>query len=643
MVRPAQTSSPFRLVKTDGHRLRDRFAKIAGTVAEKALGLSLLDRLYEVARLPDPSVPGAADKFLERAFRVLKIDLDLPEGSLERVPTEGSLLVVANHPFGAVEGLLLAAMLRRIRPDVKFLANHLLGRIPELRELFFLVDPFGNDSSAKSNRAPMRDAMRWLKDGGALAVFPSGEVSHRDWKHKTVVDPEWSETIGRMQRRAKAPVVPVYFGGANGKVFQMAGMVHPLLRTALLPRQLINKRGCHFPARIGALIPAQQLARFESDRELVDYLRLRTYILGKGETKGGPGKQRHGDEHSEHQPLPHRKRAIGLRRVGNRKKLAFERVASPVDPERLAGDVAGLPEANRLIQQSGLEIWTAKAEQIPYVLHEIGRLREETFRLVGEGTGRSLDLDRFDQHYLHLFLWKPETREVAGAYRLGLVDELMAKGGRDLLYTSTLFDLDERFVEHVNPGLELGRSFVRKEFQRSFLPLLMLWRGITLWMSYNPRYRRLFGPVSISAEHHAVARDLMVNHLRCKHFENGLAAWVKPRNPLPDRITRRSRLLEWTDSMLLDIQGVSAMVAELESDGKGVPVLLKEYLKLGGKMVGFNIDPDFNFAIDGLVLVDMDTCESRLLRKYMGRDGAQRFLEGAPEGETPDGETPNGA
>lgn len=640
MVRPAQTTSPFRLVKSDGHRLRDRFAKLAGTVAEKALGLTLLDRLYEVARLPDPTVPGAADRFLERAFRVLKIDLDLPDGSLDRIPKDGSLLVVANHPFGAVEGLLLAAMLRRARPDVKFLANHLLGRIPELRELFFLVDPFGNDDSAKSNRAPMRDAMRWIKNGGALAVFPSGEVSHRDWKHKTIVDPEWSETIGRMQRRAKAPVVPVYFGGANGKVFQMAGLVHPRLRTALLPRQLINKRGCHFPARIGALIPARQLEHFETDRELVDYLRLRTYILGKGETKDGPERSKHAagkDDAAEPgapESLPHRQRAIGLRRVGNKKKRAFERIASAVDPARLAGDVEALPESNLLIDQGGLQVWTAQAEQIPYVLHEIGRLREETFRMVGEGTGRSLDLDRFDQHYLHLFLWKPETREVAGAYRLGLVDELLAKGGSDLLYTSTLFDMDERFLQYVNPGLELGRSFVRKEFQRSFLPLLMLWRGITTWMSFHPRYRRLFGPVSISADHHAVARDLMVNHLRSQHFENGLAAWVNPRNPMPDRITRRSRLLEWTDSMLLDIQGVSAMVAELESDGKGVPVLLKEYLKLGGKMVGFNIDPDFNFAIDGLVMVDMDTCESRLIRKYMGKDGAKRFIEGAPQRES---------
>ncbi|MDA0935395.1 MAG: GNAT family N-acetyltransferase, partial [Planctomycetota bacterium] len=270
--------------------------------------------------------------------------------------------------------------------------------------------------------------------------------------------------------------------------------------------------------------------------------------------------------------------------------------------------------------------WLATADRLPHVLPEIGRLREETFRAVGEGTGQETDLDRFDRDYLHLFLWEPKTQRIAGAYRLGPTDRLLARGGLSALYTSTLFDMDRAFVEHVTPGLELGRSFVCADFQRSFMPLLLLWRGIGEFVARNPQYHRLFGPVSISASYDAASRDLIVEHLRAHQFAPEFADLVRARRPHQSDQARRFGL-SWTPSMLRDLSEVSAMVADMERDAKGVPVLIREYLKLGGKIIGFNVDPDFANVVDGLVLVDLAETERRLLVRYMGAEGADRFLD----------------
>ena len=299
-------------------------------------------------------------------------------------------------------------------------------------------------------------------------------------------------------------------------------------------------------------------------------------------------------------------------------KIEPEPIASPQFPEFLAREIERLPGDRKLLENGPFDAYLASAREIPVVLFEIGRLREEAFRAVGEGTSRAVDLDAFDAHYFHLFLWDREKRAVAGAYRLGLVDAILATRGADGLYTSTLFTYRPELLAHLSPALELGRSFVRLEYQKTYSALLLLWKGIGEFLARNPRYRRLLGAVSISADYDERSRRLMVDVLR-RHYR--LLPWssqVRPRRP-----PRLGGLESATDP---DLDELDRRVTEIEDGARGVPVLLRQYLKLGGKVLGFNVDPSFANALDGLMVVDLVATDPRLLERYLGRTGAVAYL-----------------
>lgn len=259
------------------------------------------------------------------------------------------------------------------------------------------------------------------------------------------------------------------------------------------------------------------------------------------------------------------------------------------------------------------------------MLRELGRLREITFRGSEEGTGTPCDLDRFDREYLHLFIWNREKREIAGAYRLGQADVLLNRHGLKGLYTRTLFKYQRRLLNQINPALEMGRSFVRPEYQRSFTSLLLLWRGIGEFVVRNPRYKALFGPVSINREYQSLSKQLMVSFIRLNNFEDALSQCVRPRKPFKMPYPRGYDLT-LTSSVIRDVDGISSLIAEIENDHKGIPVLLKQYIKLGGKILAFNRDPDFSDVLDGLIYVDLSKTKPRLLARYMGKEGTQSFL-----------------
>lgn len=580
---------------------RGVFRGAVAAVLERVLGVRELDRVR--ARVVERIGPrgGGVGTFLRESFHELGIRADVPAGDRERVPQGGPLLAVANHPHGILDGLLLAHVLRPLRKDLKILANRWLARIPELRDIVIEVDPV-DPTAQQQNAAGMRAALRHLKDGGALLVFPAGKVSANSWSRPGVHDEPWSATIARLQRRADAAVLPIHIGGQNSRLFQLAGLVHPKLRTPLLARETLRKRGAVLHARIGNPIPAAQLGRFEGPEELVAYLRLRTEILAR--------RQREDDAASK----PKTPRASLLAAV-----------APSLGRAKIAREVADLPESQRLATLGPLEAWFAYAPQIPHVMREIGRLRELTFREVGEGTGGPTDIDAFDAHYVHLFLWNPREREIVGAYRLGHVEQILVSGTQNGLYTHSLYDYDERFLAHVTPGLELGRSFIVKAWQRQFQPLLLLWRGIASYVARQPQNCVLFGAVSISDRHHDVSKQLMLDHL-ARYMDPELSALVTPRNPIPARDPRLLPL-QWTDAMVADLGAVSAMVAEIEAEARGVPVLLREYLKLGGRLVGLNVDPKFRNSITALVVLDLRRTDPKLLGRYMGKPEARAFLE----------------
>jgi putative hemolysin len=571
-----------------------RLSRLIERGVERALGLDELQRRYS-------SLPPTrdVDGFLDEVLRALRIGCDLPPGQLDRIPRSGPAIVVANHPFGAIEGVVLARLLRRVRPDVRIVANHLLARIPELAELFVPVDVFGGKRAARANARPLRGAVRWVQQGGLLLVFPAGAVSRLRLHSGRVVDPSWSPSIGRMVALTRAPVLPVFIHGRNSALFQTAGLLHQLVRTALLPREFLNKAGSTLRLRIGLPIPHTHLEGCRSDSEIVRYLRLRTYVLAGLDPAAPPD------------PEPDAATGPGA-------------IAPAIAPDVLGAEVAALPADQRLLASGRLSVHWARASQIPWCLQEIGRLRELAFRAAGEGTGKASDIDLFDAYYRHLFLWDGAAREIVGAYRLGYTDEILAHYGKRGLYTHSLFRYGRQVLERVNPGIELGRSFVRPEHQRSFAPLLLLWRGIGMLVARAPRYAVLFGPVSISASYAPLSRQLLVDFLRTTRSEPSLARHVKPRRPFR---TRRSPAADEVDvARLRDIEDVARLVAEIERDRKGVPILLRQYLKLGGRLLGFSCDENFSHALDGLIMVDLRSTDAGVLARYMGDDGASAFL-----------------
>jgi putative hemolysin len=578
------SDSPFRLPRKTPFGVGEH-------IAEWATGLSKLDKFYaqRPARCNEK-------QFLRYALEVLGIDYQVVKGSLEKVPGSGPTVIVANHPLGCVEGVILAEMLLQVRSDLQILANHYLKTVPELDSLFIGVDVFEGTNAHKANLVAMRAAHRHLAEGGLLLIFPAGEVSHLiNRKQQLLQDKEWSQSVSKLIKKHKATTIPMFINGQNSKRFYMAGKIHPLLRTLMLGRELLNKKSHPIEIAIGSSILYKEVNTL-SDEQLIHYLRFNTYLLDpKTKLK--------------------------------RNKTVDDHTLPPVSPqlplEDLKQDIEQLPPGGLLLSHNEFDVYCAKAEAIPCIMHEIGRVRELSFRQVGEGTGLSLDIDKFDRDYLHLFIWDRKTEQLVGAYRLGLVDDLMEKYGLPGLYSSTLFHYDPRFIHLMGKAVEMGRSVVAIPYQRSMTALLLLWKGIATFVARNPDYTHLFGPVSISNDYSDEARLLLAETMALNYYDTHQAELVAPTNPL-----NKKKHSDWSThllSALADLQLLSKVIARID-EGKGVPVLLRQYLGLNGKFVSFNVDPDFNDALDGLIVVDLRQVVEKTLGRYMGAEAAKAYL-----------------
>lgn len=586
--------SPFRL-SVEGAGPVVRFARPA---IERALRFPTMNRIYqEIHSRPDER------HFSERTLDALRVPLNVTLGSLDRIPRTGPVILIGNHPIGGIDGLAMLAIMRRIRPDSRMIGNYMMRIIPDLREIYLFVDPFGGSEAARRNLATMRHAMQWVRDGHMLATFPAGEVAAFSLRQRRVVEVAWSESTARIILKTQAPVVPIYFEGCNSALFHAAGVIHPRLRTLLLPTEMLRHRQRALNVRIGKLIPFEQMKRHSDPAALIEYLRLRTELLRRDVADSGDsGGPRFPELKSGSAPI-----------------------ASPVGPQQLVEEISGLSRDCELVSQDQLRVYCAPCSAIPQTMQEIGRLREIAFRAVGEGTGRSRDLDRFDEHYSHLFVWDRASMRILGAYRMGLTDLIVPSHGLEGLYTYTLFRFGRRLMEQIDPCIELGRSFIHPEAQRTAAPLMLLWKGIGQYLVRNPRYSGLIGPVSISAEYSTMSRLLLMAFLRMHRYLPQLGELIKPRNP-PRRMPPREWESQRMSTVVNDLDEVDSLVRDLESDGKPMPVLLRQYLRLNARLLGFNVDPQFGNVLDGLMFVDVLKIDRRVLRRFMGAADAERYL-----------------
>lgn len=583
---------------------------VTRTLVEHMVGLPKLDGIIRNGRKMQALNSSGGGCFADFILQGMAAQTIISDEDREKIPTEGPVIVVSNHPFGGIEGVVMLSVLMGRRQDVKLMANYILQLIPELRDQFIPVNPFGSKEAAKQNIAPLLESIKWVKEGHMLGVFPAGEVSSIDIKSGRVRDPAWSPTVAGIARRAKATVIPMFFAGRNPALFQIAGMIHPRLRTVMLPTMTNNKKRSKIEVYVGSPIRHSEMAKYETDEDLAKYFRLRTYAL-EGRA---PKKLR-------------TQKLLLSRRRDKQAKGKMEDIITETQAELIEAEIAALPKDAQLIGGGELDVYFTQLAEKSNIMREIGRLREITFREVGEGTGRRTDIDVFDSNYHHLFLWSAKSRQIVGAYRLGLADKIQKRFGVQGLYTHTLFKFNDSTLDKLQPSIELGRSFVRPEWQRTYAPLLFLWKGIGAFIARNPQYAILFGPVSITADYRDASRNMLLRSLRLSNFSPELARFIKPRNA--PRKTKKKE--EWQNPLFNDLIGdvdeVSKIIQDIEKDHKGVPILIKQYLKLGGKILAFNLDPEFSDVVDGLIMIDVRKTDKKTRIRYMGDDADRIFCD----------------
>ncbi len=516
---------------------------------------------------------------IDAIINYLNITLEFDENDLKKLPADGGFITVSNHPFGGIDGILLIKLLSMKRGDHKVIANFLLKKIEPISDFFLAVNPFENMPEAGSSISGLKTAIDHLHNGGVLSLFPAGEVS-TNYASSMITDREWLVSALRFIKKNKVPVVPIFFHGTNSRLFHLLGRIHPSLRTVKLPSELINKRNKTIKVRIGNPISVKEQEEFSDIRQYGRYLRAKTYCLDSGiEVKG------FFDYSLKSETKP-------------------EAIIPPQPLALVEKEIAMLKREGFLFRVKNYDIYCAPTKMIPVILSELGRLREITFREVGEGTNRSTDVDEFDLYYHQLVIWDNTEKKIVGGYRIGMGAEIMEQYGVQGFYTHSLFKMSNGFKDTLRQSLELGRSFIVGEYQRKPLPLFLLWKGILFFLLKNPEYRYLIGPVSISNTYSEKSKELIIRYIMANFYDYEKAALVKPRNHFKVK-TNDPHLNDAMKHLSPKLSSLDKFIGDVDQYNNGLPVLLKKYLGLNAKIIAFNVDPKFNNCVDGMLVLDI--------------------------------------
>lgn len=518
-------------------------------------------------------------EFTDKMLEELGIEFEIDDEDLKNIPKTDPFIAISNHPYGGIDGLIGLSILTKVRPDIKFLANYLLQQIPPLKNNIIAVNPFDNAKNSSMNVQGLKEVLKHIQEY-PIAIFPAGEVSALRLNTLKVSDKKWDPTIGKIIQKANVKVLPIYFSGHNSLAFNLLGLISPSLRTVKLPSELFNKKQ-KVIVRIGKPILPKVLNEFENSDELLRFIRAKTYALGSGiEVK--------------------KFFKINLSKLIKPRPIIAETLNIAIQ-----NDIDAI-QSDQVYKHENFEVYISNAYHIPNVLKEITRLREITFRAVGEGTNRSFDTDEFDLYYKHLFIWDAKAQKIVGAYRLGLGDELFKQFGKKGFYLNQLFKLKKEFAPVLKESIELGRSFITLEYQRKPLSLMLLWKGINEFLKQNKgRYKYMIGPVSISGEFSNLSKDLLVAYIRHNHYDKALSKMVKPRKKFKYKYTGEDKKL-LLEKHRDDIKLLDNFIGEIETNHSKIPVLVKKYLKLKGKIIAFNVDPKFNNSLDGFLVLNIN-------------------------------------
>ncbi|MCX6287842.1 MAG: GNAT family N-acetyltransferase [Bacteroidetes bacterium] len=569
-----------------------RFANVLFSI----LRLDLINKAYsDNIHLPPR-------EFLDKILEDIKVTYKVPEVDLNNIPPEGSFISISNHAYGGIDGLMLISLITKLRPDYKVLVNFLLTRIAPLKEYFIGVNPFETYKDVKSSFGGLKDAIIHLVNGCPMGFFPSGEVSSYKLKRRAITDREWQHSMLKFIKKARVPIVPVYFSGHNSIQFNILGFIHPVLRTAKLPSELFNKEGREIGIRIGTPVSVDEQNEFKDIADYGRFLRMKTYELGLVEKP----------EKNKYKLLIH----------------SPEPLIEPVPDNFIQKEIEQIKTEHLLFRIKENFVFCVPSVKIPNILKELGRRREKTYREVGEGTNKSLDVDQYDPYFEQLFIWDESEKQLAGGYRVGNGNQILSNYGMKGFYITSLFWISRKFAPILNVSLELGRSFIIKEYQKKPLSLFLLWKGILYLLLKNPNYRYLIGPVSISNEFKSFSKTLCVEFLKANYFNSEFAEYIKARNPFrgkPCRIIEKDLFHRYTEK---DAGRLDSFIHDFDPQYK-TPILLKKYLSVNAEVLGFNVDPLFNNCLDALMILDLfevpfNTIEG-LAKEFQDQSLLERF------------------
>ena len=554
-------------------------------------------RLHKINSIYDRCVANSDEAhFTSSLLYQFRANYHISPSELKRIPTKGPVVLVSNHALGGLDGIMLIHLLQEVRPDFKLMANFILERVTRLKKWFIGVNPFDDNLTSKSSIGGFRQVLHHLENDGLFAVFPAGEVASK-LKKQVPIDPTWNAATMRLIQRAKVPVVPVYFHARNSPLFYRLAKIHPLLRTARLPAELLTQRHRSIDIRIGKPIAVKDQDNHQSIEDYSSFVRRKLYMLSN---------------------IFERKSILKrVPRALNRKNNKVMPIAPAVPPSLLEHEIIALKNSGKsLLVSKDYELFLTSSELIPNILTEIGRQREITFRAVGEGTNKPLDLDHYDNDYLHLFLWDHKARTLVGAYRLGLGKQMMNAHGISGFYLSELFKFEPEIMYMFNNSIELGRAFVSKTYQQRPMPLFLLWKGIIHATLRYPEYDYLMGSVSISNQFSKFTKSLMIEFMRSHYYDPYLAQYITPKKEFKVKLDDADKEFVF-DETSADLNKFDKLIDEVEPGALRLPVLIKKYIKQNARVASFNVDPLFNNAIDGLMYIKIKDIPSSTVKPVL--------------------------
>jgi len=549
-----------------------------------------ITKINEVNRLYDKLKDKEGKDFFDSFVRERNLSYIAFEEDLAKIPKTGPFILVSNHPLGAIDGILMCKILSEIRPDFKVMGNFLLEKIKPMEPYVIPVNPFEGRKEIRNSASGMRETLKHLENGGCVGIFPAGEVSNKNNPYGEILDKDWEKPALKLIRMAKVPVVPMYFHAKNSTLFYQIAKIHPNLQTLMLPSEMMNDREKPIRIRIGRPISVKVMDEMESIEELGEFLKTKVYMM----------KSYYEKRKSLAQSI--NPKNLSLKFPLLKEENIVQNIIDETPKEDILKDISKLRGTDRMLFTNGnYEIYFTPYDEIPSVMREIGRQRELTFRAVGEGSNLPFDLDEYDQHYHHLFLWDNSAEKLAGAYRMALGRDVMKKFGIKGFYTSSLFEFEQDIHPFFKKVIEMGRAYISEEYQQKPLPLFLLWRGIVHVCLRNPDHKFLMGGVSISNKFSEFSKSLMIEFMRSNYYDSAVAQYITPKNDFKVKLRDRDKLL-FLNEMNADLNKLDKFIDDLEPELR-MPVLIKKYIKQNAKVIAFNVDPNFNDAIDGLMYI----------------------------------------